>query len=299
VFWNLLRNSIKFSPPRSSIAILARVVPADRCPLASRPCSVGMGDCPLPPADGGDGQPRGENLIVEVIDHGSGIAPDMLPRLFNAFEQEQKARSFGGLGLGLSICKAVVEVHGGAISAHSDGSGKGATFTARLPIAQCPLAAARDGSPMDADEAQATGGDGKPASPPLKAIRILLVEDHADTAKLMSRLLMADGHEVTVADSVASALGAVEQAAGKLDLLISDLGLPDGSGHDLMRQLVAQGTAIPGIALSGYGAAADIDKSKAAGFAEHLVKPINPDLIASAIRRVTAYRQRERISSQT
>ena len=290
VFWNLIRNAIKFTPHQGRIAVRASVVPVDHCPLVAQPCPVGMGECPLSQASEGHGEAQGGNLIIEVSDTGGGIDPEVLPRLFAPFEQGGEGRSLGGLGLGLSICKAVVEMHGGTISARSDGPGRGATFTVRLPVAQCPVAAATDRSPPAADEAHATGGNGEPAPADRpQSIRILLVEDHADTAKLMSRLLMADGHEVMVAGSVASALAAVEQAAGKLDLLISDLGLPDGNGHDLMRQLLHEGKAIPGIALSGYGTAADIEKSKAAGFTEHLTKPTSLNLLAAAIQRVTQY----------
>lgn len=135
VFWNLLRNATKFSPERSSMTIRARRVHVERCPLAAQPCLLGNGDCPEL-KDGND-YLRDANLIVDVIDHGNGIAPDMLPRLFNAFQQEPKARAFGGLGLGLSICKGVVEGHGGTISAASEGIGHGTTCTVRLPVAQC------------------------------------------------------------------------------------------------------------------------------------------------------------------
>jgi len=293
VFWNLLRNASKFAPHRGRIVIRTTVAPVDHCPLAAQPCPVGLGDCPLPQAAEGDpGAPGcGSNLTVEVSDNGSGIAPEMLPRLFNAFEQADEARTFGGLGLGLSICKAVVEMHGGTISAHSAGIGKGATFTVQLPIAQCPKGAPCAGAALPAKGTPEAGGNRKPQAPePVRAVRILLVEDHADTARLMKRVLMADGHEVTLADSVAAGLTALQQRAGELDLLISDLGLPDGSGHDLMRQLRAQGKSIPGIALSGFGTAADIQQSMAAGFAEHLVKPTSPDLVAAAIQRATGYR---------
>ena len=290
VFWNLLRNANKFTPHRGRIAVRTSIVPVDHCPLVAQPCPVGMGDCPLPQASDGNHEPCGGNLVIEVSDNGSGMDADLLPRLFNVFEQGQEARTFGGLGLGLSICKAIVDMHGGTITAQSAGPGKGATFTVRLPVAQCPLVTGSDGSPVGADNTQATGGDGQPGSPQQsRAIRILLVEDHADTAKLMKRLLMVSGHEVTVADCVAAGLAAMETADGKLDLLISDLGLPDGSGHDLMRHLRGQGNAIPGIALSGFGTPADIENSKAAGFSEHLVKPINPDLIAASIQRVVSY----------
>ncbi|MGE5610847.1 MAG: PAS domain-containing protein [Bacillota bacterium] len=280
VFWNLLRNSIKFSPTRSRIAVRARLEPRDNCPLAAQPCPVGLGDCPLPEVGDGKGQSCEGNLVIEVIDHGSGIAPEMLPRLFNAFQQEERSRSFGGLGLGLSICKAVVEMHGGSISAHSDGPGCGAIFTVHLPVAQCPMSpSARRAAFRKEDAASSVPQDGN------HPLRILLVEDHADTAKLMSRLLMAEGHEVTTAGTVAEGLAAVRKQ--KPDVLISDLGLPDGSGLDLMRQLVTEGRRIPAVALSGFGTAADIEKSKAAGFAEHLVKPLSSvDALTSAIAKL-------------
>ena len=280
VFWNLVRNSIKFSPERSRIAIRARLVPVEHCPLVAKACPVGMGDCPLPEADNGDGQPRGRNLVVEVIDHGNGISPDMLKRLFTPFEQERTECTVGGLGLGLSICKSVVELHGGTISVSSEGVGRGATFTVRLPVAQCPLSAAV----TQPEQSRAILTD-KPLENSNPQLMILLVEDHADTARIMRRLLMAEGYDVTVAGCVAEGLAAVDAASP--DLLISDLGLPDGSGLDLIRQLLAQGRRIPAIALSGYGTPADIEKSKAAGFAEHLTKPLNSvELLTAAIARL-------------
>ncbi len=301
VFWNLLRNAIKFTPHRGRIAIRASVATVDHCPLAAMPCPIGNGDCPLPEATNGDGQPCGGNLIVQVSDNGAGIDPAVLPRLFAPFEQGDDGRGLGGLGLGLSICKAVVEMHGGAIAAHSDGSGAGATFTVRLPVAQCALPVAARWPPVGIERSALATGNSQLATP----LRILLVEDHADTARLMRRLLMADGHEVMVAGSVADALAAVDLAESAdpqskiqnpksempFDLLISDLGLPDGTGHELMRHLVQRGKRVPGIALSGYGTPADIEKSMAVGFAEHLVKPINPDLLFAAIQRIGSYQK--------
>ncbi len=279
VFWNLLRNSIKFSPERSCITVRARLTPVEGCPMAAQPCPVGRGDCPAAPSTAGDQEPRPANLVVEVIDQGSGIHPDMLPRLFNPFEQDHKARSFGGLGLGLSICRAVVEMHGGTISAHSEGVGCGATFTVRLPIAQCQRP-----SPSE-QPVRNPSGEAAETRPRDRALRILLVEDHADTAKLMRRLLMAEGYEVVTAGSVAEALAAAERH--RPDVLISDLGLPDGSGLNLMAQLIARGQHIPGIALSGYGTPADLEQSRAAGFAEHLVKPLHSmDVVTAAIARL-------------
>ena len=281
VFWNLLRNAIKFSPERGRITVRAHAGKVEYCPLAAESCPLGQGPCPQAADHNGDGNGDGNrladggNLTVQVIDSGIGISPEMRPRLFNAFEQDSKARSFGGLGLGLSICKAVVEMHGGTISAESDGAGKGSTLTVMLPIAHCqrPICTADLIDPsLKSDFSNAK-------------LRILLVEDHADTAKLMRRLLMSQGHDVSTAATMTEGLAAVE--SGRPDVLISDLGLPDGSGLELMRQLLERGEHIPAIALSGYGTPADIESSKAAGFAEHLVKPLSGvDALTAALTRL-------------
>ncbi len=243
VFWNLIKNALKFTPQGGRIGIQASAE---------------------------------ENILrVEVRDSGVGIDPEILPKLFNRFEQGHGAttRQFGGLGLGLAIAKAVVEAHAGRITAASEGRNKGSTFSVELPIGNCTLPEPRHVETPPAAEGQLI--------PPL---RILLVEDHADTAKLMARLLAADGHQVTRADCVEAALAAAW--CGRFDLLISDLGLPDGTGHDLLRQLAALGKPITAIALSGYGAAADLQKSREAGFVEHLVKPLDFSALHAALVRV-------------
>ena len=231
VFWNLLKNAIKFTPHGGCVGI--------RC------------------------RPNEEHVVVEVNDSGIGIEPEALSRIFNAFEQAERSitQQFGGLGLGLAISKALVEMHGGPIEAHSEGRDKGATFRVRLPL---------------------TAPAGQPDAPParrapqraVRPLRILLVEDHGVTAKMMRMVLTADGHTVETAGDVATALELAGQHA--FDLLLSDLGLPDGSGHDLMRQLRQRGHKFPGIALSGYGQEEDIQRSREAGFAAHLTKPASP-----------------------
>jgi two-component system CheB/CheR fusion protein len=194
--------------------------------------------------------------------------------VFDAFEQggARMTRQFGGLGLGLAIAKAVVEMHGGTIRAASDGVGHGATFSVELQTA-----AARKTAALPA------AIDGQPRETPLQATRVLLAEDHPDTARTMARLLATMGFEVKAACSVAAAL---ELAAGeRFDVMVSDIGLPDGTGYELMEQ-IRQRHGIKGIALSGYGMEEDVRRSREAGFSEHMVKPINVMSLEAVLRRV-------------
>jgi two-component system CheB/CheR fusion protein len=179
--------------------------------------------------------------------------------------------------LGLAISKAMVQMHGGSIEASSEGRGKGATFRVLLPLAAAPGQAetlAPAGAPA--------GASRKPAVGPL---RILLVEDHGVTAKMMRMVLTTDGHTVQDAGDVATALELADQH--RFDLLVSDLGLPDGSGHDLMRGLRERGHKFPGIALSGYGQTDDIQRSHEAGFAAHLTKPASREAVLAAVASAT------------
>jgi len=251
VFWNLFSNAVKFTPPGGAIAVRAWREEA----------------------------PAGPQLVVEVEDTGIGIEPEVLSGIFDAFEQGELAitRRFGGLGLGLAISKAIVELHGGGLAAASSGRGRGAKFSVRLPV----------GDLRSSQEAERSGPAReipavRPAAeaPPL---RILLVEDHVDTAEAMADLLREMGHQVTVAGSVAGGLEAAESQAGRLDLVLSDLGLPDGTGLDLMAELHGR-YGVKGIALSGYGMEEDVRKSLEAGFGRHLTKPINLQALQTAIQ---------------
>ena len=164
-------------------------------------------------------------------------------------------------------------MHGGQIEARSEGRDKGATFRVRLPLTVPP------GQPDVC----------APAAPQQRAVRplhILLVEDHGVTAKMMRMVLTSDGHAVQHAGDVATALELADQH--RFDLLVSDLGLPDGSGHDLMRQLRQRGHKFPGIALSGYGQGEDIQRSHEAGFAAHLTKPASRKAVVDAVASVTS-----------
>jgi signal transduction histidine kinase len=213
VLWNLLQNACKFTPIGGTITV--HVFNEDSAE---------------------NGRP---DLVVEICDNGVGISPEMIPMIFQPFEQGERSRSrlFGGLGLGLAISRAIVEAHGGSITAASRGKNQGTTVTVRLPTVSAPRAA---------DQEKPSSGEAQ--TPSARPLRVLLVEDHPDTAQQLTRLLRRAGHEVICVGGVKEALG--QGRNGHFDVLISDLGLPDGNGYDLMRNLM-QAHPIPGIALSG------------------------------------------------
>ncbi len=242
ILWNLLKNAVKFTDDGGQVVIATS--------------NSAKGDFEL-----------------SITDSGIGIAPEVLARIFDAFEQggKQITRQFGGLGLGLAISRALAEQHGGSLRGASEGLGKGATFTLCLPTTSASRTQGAE-----------PGGIGAPQSMFPKC-RILLVDDHLDTARAMGKLLRQWGCDVQLADSVASALQAAD--AKPFDVLISDIGLPDGSGIDLMTQLGAK-YPVKGIAVSGFGMDEDLRQSKSAGFREHLVKPIDLDKLKVTLRRV-------------
>jgi PAS domain S-box-containing protein len=255
IIWNLLKNSIKFTPAGGTITVRSRVFPAE------------------------------SRVTIEVQDTGIGIDADHLDRVFDAFEQGDRkiTRQFGGLGLGLAISKAIAESHQGTLTAASAGHGCGSLFRLTLPLTAVPESEAFAGSKK---------GPSTPSAPVAlsmgqRPIRILLVEDHADTAAILARLLRSIGHYVLRADTVTAALQVAEKEMGAtgIDLVISDLGLPDGSGLDLMRELSTR-YGLRGIALSGYGMDSDLEQSTAAGFSHHLVKPIDIALVRSTIQEM-------------
>jgi len=211
-------------------------------------------------------------FCIRLTDNGRGIGTDLLERIFQPFEQGDISipPEFGGLGLGLAIAKGIVDAHDGRIRAESSGVGSGATFTVTLPLAEAPQV-------QPAEPARPE----RPA--PKKAVRILLVDDHQDTLEFMSRFLTLCGHQVVTASSSGDALSVGQQES--FDLVISDLGLPDGNGYELMGLL--QGISpVKGIALSGYGMRADVDRSLAAGFSAHLTKPCDLSVLNSTIEKV-------------
>lgn len=240
VLLNLIGNAIKFTPEGGWIRLTSEV--------------------------------GNESVRLEVADSGFGIPAGLLPMLFQRFEQggHGVTRKFGGLGLGLSIARSIVELHGGKISARSPGEGQGATFSLEFPAHQNPHSPRPMGAPPLKAGAEPTTSVNLPHERKT-GFRILLVDDHSETRDILSRLLRKAGHHVLTAESVATALEEVRE--NDFDLLLSDIGLPDGSGHDIMNTLGDK--PIKGIALSGFGTEQDIQSSMEAGFSAHLTKPID------------------------
>jgi len=206
-------------------------------------------------------------LRVEVSDSGMGIDAETLPKIFNAFEQGERTR-LGGLGLGLAISKALVETHHGKLTAESAGRNQGATFTATFPVAE--------------NHAGASAVSVPPAPVARKSMRILLVEDHEDTNRSLTNLLRRRGYHVHSARSVQAALALAEKE--QFDVLISDIGLPDGSGIDLMQKLSVDHPLF-GIALTGFGMEEDVRRSHDVGFNHHLIKPVDLNRLDALIQQ--------------
>ena len=240
VFWNVLKNSVRFTPPGGTVAVRTLNPPS-----------------------------KDSALVVEITDSGIGIEPDMLDKVFDAFTQEEHgAHRFGGIGLGLAITRQLVQLQNGKISVESGGRNRGATFSIEFPLAAPKLC--KGDEPV------------LPSMPALaKTCRILLVEDHEQTRSALMRLLERRGHRVVVS-STATAARAVAATAEPFDLLISDLGLPDGDGHALMEEF-RKAYELPGIALSGYGTDQDLERSRQSGFFAHLTKPVDIHALEAAI----------------
>jgi len=248
IFWNLLKNAAKFTPVSGQITVETATTDAGR-------------------------------LVIKVIDTGIGMKPEEITRIFNVFSQGDHARNgahrYGGLGLGLAISQRLAEFHFGNIRAISDGPAKGSTFIVELPLAK---PAERNGnSRSDADFSL-----DQPCPPPAKlaGMRILLVEDHEPTRTALTDLLTRRAYEVLVAASIAEARTLADKQ--HFDLLISDIGLPDGSGHDLMAEFRIRGS-VTGIALTGYGMEHDVALSERAGFIAHLTKPVHVHSLDAAL----------------
>jgi PAS domain S-box-containing protein len=252
ILLNLIGNAVKFSRERSPIEMVTS-------------------------------NPQGTELNIAITDHGIGMPEELIARLFQRFEQGEIPPEirFRGLGLGLSIAKALVEAHGGALRAESKGPGCGSTFTISFPEAHAP--------------ARTSAQTAAPAAPPRSdpsSLHVLVVEDHEDTARVLEKVLRQMGHEVEACSTVATACQKLQER--QFDVILTDIGLPDGSGIDFIK--VARGICqTPAVALTGYGTAEDIDKCLQAGFEEHLTKPIDIDRLQKALSRILAKRSGSKI----
>jgi CheY-like chemotaxis protein len=250
VFWNILRNAIKFTPERGAITVTARAE-------------------------------LGVDFSVTISDTGIGLKATELKKVFEVFAQGDHAKSgahrFGGLGLGLAISRKLVEMHSGTIEAFSDGPNLGATFVVRLPL----LDAERPAAPLE------RGGNIGAADCPAsnEGIHVLLVEDHEPTRLTLARLLTRRNYRVTTASTVSEARALAEQH--QFNLVISDIGLPDGDGIELMKELHKLQN-LKGIALTGYGMESDVQRSKDAGFGVHLTKPVRMQSLSAALMKLTS-----------
>jgi signal transduction histidine kinase len=255
ICWNLLKNAVKFTPRGGQITV----------------------------ETGTDAEGQ---IELAVVDTGIGLTAEELARIFEPFVQGEHASGsgshrFGGLGLGLAISRMLVEMHSGHIRASSPGRGQGAEFTIVLPLAKGASELARSRPFLPLARSRSESDPAPRASARGQRIRVLLVDDHAPTRSTLVQLLGQRDYDVTAAGSAGEARA---RALGRdFDLLISDIGLPDGGGCDLLRELRTDHPALCGIALSGYGMDEDIARSREAGFSEHRIKPVSIDALDAAI----------------
>jgi PAS domain S-box-containing protein/excisionase family DNA binding protein len=255
VIWNLLSNSIKFTPPRGRIELQLALTRA------------------------------GEAQMV-VTDTGIGISPDFLPHVFDRFRQADSTstRNYGGLGLGLALVRHLVELHGGHVGADSPGEGLGATFTVLLPVIASAQVAGRrapalrlmDQAPMENCEDQE-----------LKGLRVLIVDDEEDARDLIDTVLRQCGAETLMAGSAVEALSALERE--QPDVMVCDIGMPGEDGYRLIGRIRAlpseRGGRVPAVALTAYAREEDRRRAISAGFQVHVSKPIKPSLLVAVVAR--------------
>jgi PAS domain S-box-containing protein len=250
VVGNLLNNAAKYTPSRGHIELRAEVE-------------------------------DGDQVVIRVTDDGVGIGPDMLGRVFDLFVQVDDSlhRAQGGLGIGLSLVRKLVELHGGSIAAESRGLGRGSTFTVRLPLAPVVTDAAGIASP--------------PLDAPIRSSgrRVLVVDDNADGAETLAMLLEISGHETMIAGDGAAALAIIRTQQPEVVFL--DIGLPEMDGYEVARRIRADPTTagMMLVAVTGWGSEDDKRKSRDAGFDIHLTKPVGAEVVADVLERCFTLRR--------
>lgn len=264
VVWNLLSNAIKFTPQGGRV-------------------EVGLDS-------------TNAHTEIKVTDTGKGISPDFLPQVFDRFRQADSTttRSYGGLGLGLAIVRHLIELHGGTVQAESLGEGQGATFIVQLPLVE----SSKDVPPSD----RSSPPDQLPIAPispefrsannkattPLRGLRVLVVDDEADTRDFLSTVLELYGAQVRIAASVSQAISEIERLPP--DVLVSDVGLPGEDGYSLMRKVRAltsdRGGLIPAVAVTAYAREEDVQRAIDAGFQRHIPKPVESMQLVTAVARL-------------
>lgn len=262
VVWNLVSNAVKFTPKGGRVGVtLTR---------------------------------QQSGIQIQVSDNGQGISAELLPRVFDRFRQADSStrRAYGGLGLGLSIVKYLTEAHGGTVEAHSAGEGQGSTFTVRLPVRAVRIGE-DDAEGEMASKLGETGPEGAAAvaaSSPLvrlDGLRVLVVDDEADARRVLVMVLEQAGAIVTLASSAREAVEVLP--AARPDVLVSDLGMPEQDGFDLIRQVRDQGhdaTELPAVALTAFVQKDDARLALLAGFQVHVPKPVDPHDLTSVIARL-------------
>jgi len=251
VVWNLLTNAIKFTPRGGKVQLVLEIA--------------------------------GSSIVVGVSDTGEGIGPEFLPHVFERFRQADgsASRQHGGLGLGLSIVKTLIEMHGGQVSAHSAGKGSGATFEIRLPVRLARL--------PGEDHPQAHAPERAPAGalvrPDLTGVKILVVDDESDARGMMHRLLESCNATSFEAEGATQAIRMV--AEDKPDLILSDIGMPGTDGYEFIREARRQGVTVPAVALTAFARSEDRVRSIHAGFNAHLAKPIEPAELLALVASMT------------
>lgn len=276
VVWNLLSNAIKFTPQGGRVEIRLNSVVGN---AASRLYAQ-----------------------LQVTDTGKGISPEFIPHVFDRFRQADSTttRSYGGLGLGLAIVRHLVELHGGTVRAESPGEGQGATFIVQLPLQEESRGEWETGTPTRRGVGEREREGISPAhllsapvtpmlSRPLSGLRVLVVDDEADTRDYLMTVLEEYGAQVTGAASASQALLNIEQISP--DVLVSDVGMPGEDGYSLIRQVRAlksgQNASIPAVAVTAYARDEDCKKAIAAGFQMHLAKPVEPEQLVAVVATLT------------